>query len=650
MKTSTKQLSTKHLWLRYGLVGLIFCILSVVTISAFKITHTFEKRRIESEAERLISSKMASLQRSLDLTLESIQAMGAYIGASAYVRQESFKQYAKEMRQSRQGVATVAWIPQILKADQRMFMMTIHRQQGFADFAMTELSSDGKKVPVSQQRERYFPLTYGEPFEDLASMSGLDMGSQTDWLKAIEQGRDKGVPVATKAFPYDKGKQFQIGIFQPVYYSGLPNKLAARRANLRGFIFVTVELHDIINQAVGNLMIKNFTLQLTQTDVKDLTVSNKPLAFESPVETHFFIYLMRNIQYWLSLPLHELPQSVSTTLTVAEQSWSVDLTPNTELTIAQSAWGVLAGGSLLTLLFVAYLLMLIGRTARIERMVAERTLELEESEAYLVQSEKMASIGQMVAGIVHEINTPLAYVRSSVELTKGHISEITETLAAYEKLGTQLKSDGHTEISEEQLDTAMAMLHSLQEDETLEEAQLLLDNGISGLDKISNLVKNLKDFSRLDRATSAEHDVNKGLDDALTMVNHMLNNKIQMVKHYGEVPHIMCSPAQLNQVFLNLLVNAIHATESAKDGVIELTTQLVGQHVNVSIKDNGNGISEENLARIFEPFFTTKRSGKGTGLGLAIAYKIIKEHQGELMVESQVGRGSQFTISLPIKQ
>ncbi len=650
MKTSTKQLSTKHLWLRYGLVGVIFCILSVVTISAFKVTHTLEKRRIESETERLISSQMASLQRSLDLTLESIQAMGAYIGASAYVRREGFKQYAKEMRQSRQGVATVAWVPQVLKADQRMFMMTIHRQQGFADFAMTEFSSDGKKVPVSQQRERYFPLTYGDPFEDLASMSGLDMGSQTDWLKAIEQGRDKGVPVATKAFPYDKGKQFQIGIFQPVYYSGLPNKLAARRANLRGFIFVTVELHNIINQALGDLMVKN--LQLTQTDVKDLSVSNKPLGNKSPVETHFFIYILRNLQYWLSLPLYESPQSVSTTLTIAGQTWSVVLTPKTEFTIAQSAWGVLAGGSMLTLLFVAYLLMLIGRTARIERIVAERTRELEESKAHLVQSEKMASIGQMVAGIVHEINTPLAYVRSSVELTKGHISEMTETLTAYEKFGIHLKSDGHTQISEEQLNTAMGMLQSLQEDETLEEAQLLLDNGISGLDKISNLVKNLKDFSRLDRALSAEHDINQGLDDALTMVNHMLNDKIQIVRHYGDVPHIMCSPAQLNQVFLNLLVNAIHAIQSAKDeGVIELTTaQVTGKHINVSIKDDGDGISEENLARIFEPFFTTKRSGKGTGLGLAIVYKIIKEHQGELKVDSQVGQGSQFTISLPIEQ
>jgi len=646
LETKTKQISTKHSWLRYGLAGVIFCIGIVLTISAFKTIHTFEERRIESEMEHFIANEMASLQRSFEFTLQSIQSMSAYVGATANIRQNGFQEQAEDLRQNRHGIATVAWVPQVLKVEQRMFMMNLHKQQGFADFSMRELSNSGEigeTVPAAQ-RERYFPLTYGDPFEDIAPMTGLDMGSDPDWLKTMEQGRDKGLPIATKAFPHETEQHFQIGVFQSVYHSGLPNKLAERRANLRGFVFVTLDLYHIINQALEKLRIKDFTLHITdtQTGIKSLIVDKL-----SDHKTFAEINLPQNIQSWLSL----LPQAFQHDLTIAGRTWSVVLTPNPTLTIAQGAWWVLGGGSMLTLLIVAYLLMLMGRTARIERLVAERTHELKESEAHLIQSEKMATIGQMMAGIVHEINTPLGYVRSSVELTGSYFSDIAETLEACEKLGKQFQSE--EESDEEKLatalETAMELLDSLNDDETLEEAQVLLENALSGLDKISSLVKNLKNFSRLDRAKTAELDVNQGLDDALAMVNHKLNDKIQIIKHYGDVPHVICSPAQVNQVFLNLLVNAIQAIPS-DTGVIDLKTQVIDQYVDISIKDNGDGISKENLARIFEPFFTTKTSGKGTGLGLAIVHKIIKEHQGELNVESQIGRGTQFIISLPFKQ
>ncbi len=635
MSIKTSNTSSKNLWLRYGLAIVIFGLCSGLTISAFKITHTFEKHRIENETERLIHSQMASLQRSFDLMLESIHSMGAYIGASNLIRQQGFKQYAEKMRQSRHGINTVGWIPQVLNNEHSMFMSTIQKQ--LEDFTMTEFANNGEMVTISQ-RERYFPLTYEEPADSLQEMIGLDMGSQADWLQTMEQGRDKGVPVATKAFPYDAKKLMHIGIFQPVYHSGLPNKLAARRANLRGFIFVTIDLNKIIKQSLESLTAKNFSLEITdsKTDFNtDIEIKQDDTIDSSILQT---------VYYWLSISLQEPPRNFITDLNIVGQNWSVKLIPTDEFTIAKSAWVVLIGGLVFTLFLVSYLLVLMGRTARIERLVAERTFALEESEAHLVQSEKMASIGQMVAGIVHEINTPLAYVKSSVELTKSHIEEIAEVLQTYEEL---CKQDN---VTPEQLKVAQDMSKTLEKDETLEEAQLLLDNGISGIDNISTLVKNLKDFSRLDRAEAAEHDVNKGLDGALNMINHMLDDKIKIVKHYGDIPHIMCAPAQINQVFLNLLVNAIHAILADKDsGVIEITTSKHGQHVEVAIKDEGKGIPAENMERIFEPFFTTKRSGKGTGLGLAITNKIIKEHKGELRVASKVGQGTTFTVYLPFE-
>ncbi|HHB91835.1 MAG TPA: GHKL domain-containing protein [Thioploca sp.] len=634
MSIKNSNISSKHIWLRYGLAIVIFFLCSILTISAFKATHTFEKQRVENETERLIHSQMASLQRSFDLMLESIHSMGAYIGASNVIRQQGFKQYAQKMRENRSDIDIVAWVPQVLNTEQRMFINTTRKQVD--DFAMTEFDNNGKIVPISQ-RERYFPLTYEEPASSLNKIIGLDMGSQPDWLHAMEQGRDKGMPIATKAFPYDSKKSMHIGIFQPVYHSGLPNKLAARRANIRGFIFVTIDLNKIIKQSLQNLLAQNFSLEISN-DKNNISTKNtsQNVTADSGIS--------QTVQYWLSLSLQEQPRNFTTKLNIVGQNWSVILSPTDKFTVAKTAWIVLVGGLLLTILLVSYMLVLMGRTARIERLVAERTFELEESEAHLVQSEKMASIGQMVAGIVHEINTPLAYVKSSVELTKGHIDEIGEALGAYEGLCKQ------EDTTNEQLKTVKDMSKSLEEDETLEEAQMLLDNALGGIDKISNLVKNLKDFSRLDRAEAAEHDVNKGLDDALNMINHMLDDKVKINKNYSDVAHITCAPAQINQVFLNLLVNAIHAIHSkGNEGVIEIITLQQEQRVEIKIKDNGKGIPTENLTRIFEPFFTTKRSGKGTGLGLAISHKIIKEHRGELKVASKIGEGTTFTIYLPVK-
>ncbi len=626
--------TSKHIWLRYGLAIIIFCLCSILTISAFKATHTFEKQRIENETERLIHSQMANLQRSFDLMLESIHSMGAYIGALNVIRQQRFKQDAQKMLESRKNIDIVAWIPQVLNTEQRMFINTTRKQ--VEDFTMTEFANNGEIVPISQ-RERYFPLTYEEPDSSLNTIIGLDMGSQPDWLQTMEQGRDKGMPIATKAFPYDSKKSMHIGIFQPVYHSGLPNKLAARRANVRGFIFVTTDLSKIIKQSLKDLLAQNFSLEIINNeDNTSTTNTTQNITTDSGI--------LQTVQYWLSLSLQIQPHNFTTKLNVVGQSWSVILSPTDEFTVAKSAWVVLIGGSLLTILLVSYMLILMGRTARIERLVAERTFELEESEAHLVQSEKMASIGQMVAGIVHEINTPLAYVKSSVELTKGHIDEIGEALGTYEGLCKQ------DDATSEQIQIAKDMSKTLEEDETLEEAQMLLDNGLNGIDKISNLVKNLKDFSRLDRAEAADHDVNKGLNDALNMINHMLDDKVKIDKNYSDVQHVMCAPAQINQVFLNLLVNAIHAvSDEEKGGIIKIITSQQEKRVKITIEDNGNGIPTENLTRIFEPFFTTKRSGKGTGLGLAISYKIIKEHRGELKVASKIGQGTTFTIYLPVK-
>jgi len=194
--------------------------------------------------------------------------------------------------------------------------------------------------------------------------------------------------------------------------------------------------------------------------------------------------------------------------------------------------------------------------------------------------------------------------------------------------------------------------HQLSEDEipdAVVEAESLVNDSIEGLDDLTTMAQSLKDFSRLDRSPTDSFNVNDGLEKTLIIAKNALKHKVNIHKHYGEVPDIQCSPSKINQVFLNIITNASQAIEETGDVVIK-TRLHDDDHVAISISDTGCGIPEENLAKIRDPFFTTKEVGTGTGLGLSIVDEIIRGHNGQLVIESEVGKGSCFTIVLPIKQ
>jgi signal transduction histidine kinase len=176
--------------------------------------------------------------------------------------------------------------------------------------------------------------------------------------------------------------------------------------------------------------------------------------------------------------------------------------------------------------------------------------------------------------------------------------------------------------------------------------EVLLDGSLSGLDQISDMVKSLKDFSRLDQRKVENSDLNKNLDSVLVIANNTLKGKVEVIKHYGNIPLISCSPSQLNQVFLNLIVNAAQAIEN--HGAITIETFVEDDLVHIVVEDNGKGIPSDVVPRIFDPFFTTKEIGKGTGLGLSIAYKIVEQHGGNIKVKSEVNKGTQFIVSIPV--
>lgn len=265
--------------------------------------------------------------------------------------------------------------------------------------------------------------------------------------------------------------------------------------------------------------------------------------------------------------------------------------------------------------------------------------QLEEAHNQLIQSEKMASIGQLAAGVAHEINNPIGYVYSNLGSLQGYLKDVFDIVDAYVAIGNQASAAGL-------LNEAKALGERLDIDFLKEDTHVLLAETREGITRVKKIVQDLKDFSH----AGAEDDwvfadLHKGLDSTLNIVNNEIKYKAQVVKDYAHLPEISCQPPQLNQVFLNLLVNAAHAIES--HGTITITTRCDDEHVRIAIADTGCGIKPEHLTRIFDPFFTTKPIGKGTGLGLSLSYGIVQKHGGRIEVDSDLGKGTTFCVVLP---
>jgi signal transduction histidine kinase len=271
--------------------------------------------------------------------------------------------------------------------------------------------------------------------------------------------------------------------------------------------------------------------------------------------------------------------------------------------------------------------------------------QLKASQLQLIQSEKMASLGQMVAGVAHEINTPLGYVKNNIEMMEMFFDSNRALVAASNALADTLLAPNSTEQELQARLAALAELRQQPSGEADDMLRLFADTCF-GVDQIGEIVQNLKDFSRLDRATADDVDLNECLDSAVLLARNVLKNRVEVVKQYGALPRISCMPSQLNQVFLNMLSNAAQAIEGA--GKILLKTETEEDWLKITVQDTGKGIPAEVLPRIFDPFFTTKPVGQGTGLGLSISYQIVQQHGGDIRVTSQPGKGTRFTVRLPL--
>ncbi|NJN75910.1 MAG: GHKL domain-containing protein [Synechococcaceae cyanobacterium RL_1_2] len=275
--------------------------------------------------------------------------------------------------------------------------------------------------------------------------------------------------------------------------------------------------------------------------------------------------------------------------------------------------------------------------------LANTLKKLKEAQSQLIQQEKMSSLGQMVAGIAHEINNPVNFITGNLKYVSEYINNLLSLINLYNSFNESLPQEIESFIQDIELDFL------------IDDLPKIIKSMETGADRIRTIVLSLRNFSRLDEASLKSANIHEGLDNTLLILHNRLQRRqdqpaLVVTKNYGNLPEVTCYPSQLNQVFMNILANSIDALEDQAQPEIKITTSVnQDQSVIIAMKDNGVGIAPEILNNIFDPFFTTKPVGKGTGLGLSISYQIVSDrHQGHLSCTSELGQGTTFLIEIPL--
>jgi len=276
--------------------------------------------------------------------------------------------------------------------------------------------------------------------------------------------------------------------------------------------------------------------------------------------------------------------------------------------------------------------------SRINLQLKRANKEIKDTQSMVVHNEKMRSLGQLVAGVAHELNNPINFIYGNLLHLKNYTNDLIKIINKYEEVQKTLPEDKLSEVNE--------MKQELEYEFIVEDIGALLKSCYDGAERSKQIILDLKNFSRLDEALVKEVDIHEGIDSALNILESKYKDRISVHKQFGNLPQIMCYAGQINQVFMNVLDNAAQAIEG--NGNIYIRTKLAEEQVIIEFEDTGPGIDEEVIPKIFDPFFTTKPVGEGTGLGLSICYKIIKSHNGNMEVETEKGKGTKFIIKLPI--
>ncbi|MGE0267347.1 MAG: CHASE domain-containing protein [Candidatus Omnitrophota bacterium] len=640
----------------------VIVFLTGVTMSffAYSINKKLENRNIESIFSDRANKIGETVNNWLEVNNEILESIESFYLSSEFVNRLEFRKFVSGYLKRHKSIRALGWVPRVKHSEREQYIQNAIKD-GIDDFQFTE-NILGEFVPAGDSEES-FPYYYRESPVQNSSVIGFDLASDPARYAALFKARDENKILITNLLDLHIKDSPQKGFlaFNPLYRSDGPlETVEQRRENLTGFILGVYTINDIASSLLMEREFKNIQiiiLDITQTDNYSLIYSN----LAEPVNPQEFI------KGDLPQRLKDNPLSYIHTLSIGGRNWKIIAFPTPFFFSSARSFfslAVLLFGLILSILISLILKANIDKTKEVERLVHERTKDLaqkekdlnntvmelkvshkklKETQDQLIHTKKLASIGQMAAGVAHEINNPLAFLCSNMEIMEQYSSQLTTVIKNVQSL------NGKTQLQACDIDQLFRGTNKEDVFFFADDIKGVLKESNEGLDRIKNIVTQLRTFSRdRDDDTVIPVKLENLIDNVMKIVKSDALAKGEVVCDYKLQIKIPCEPQKMEQVFLNILSNALQAIPDK--GRIEIRTYRRDAFGCVEIRDNGVGIPENEIDKIFDPFFTTKPVGVGTGLGLSISYDIVKKHGGDIEVESAPGKGTAFRVLLPVEE
>ncbi|MFB2936882.1 CHASE domain-containing protein [Aerosakkonemataceae cyanobacterium BLCC-F154] len=654
----------------------------VLSLTAFVTVRGADEDYLESQLHEQTQSIANALEQGVETKLQPLESIAGFFKASQKIEREEFRKFTQSFLVRYPETLALGWVSRISNSQRTSYERIIARE-GFANFQIQEQLLPGESSTV-QLKAEYFPVTYIEPLSLNRNKVGLDLSTEPEMKTTLEKAINSGKVAITQRLNL-KNDQWGLAAFVPVYQENLESSVNQRRESMQGLAVGMFAIADLIQ----------FSLKGANTRHLDFFIYDE----SAPINRRFLAFYQSSTGQVFTEPSYEWSTNTTTSqfceveqnctrlLTVGDRQWKLVIVPTPNYANFDNywqAWLALGLGLLATSSLVSYMFIAAQRAEKVEQLMHDRTIqaeelqetlqELKQTQAQLVQTEKMSSLGQLVAGVAHEINNPVSFIYGNLV----YLEEYTESLLSLIEIYQKLNLNTHREVQAKSEEIDLNFIKS--------DLPKMLTSMRSGTQRIEEIVLSLRNFSRLDESEMKPVDIHQGIDSTLLILDHSLKatderpESIQVIKQYGDLPKIECYAGQLNQVFMNLLNNAIDAiNDSSKFSgdyapsrqiineqkekistklkvkslpTIHIQTELLSSNrVLIRITDNGIGMTEEVQQKLFDPFFTTKPVGKGTGLGLYISYQIItKKHGGILNCCSQFAEGTEFSLELPIRR
>ena len=659
---------------RYIPAALTFWIGTSLSLAASALVWHSENQRMQVQFHEQADRLNVTLQQSINNNLEVLYSLQAFYSASTEVSKQDFKQFVGPTLSRHSAVHSLNWILRVPAAQKAAYEAAI-RAEGFPAFQIYERTPDKKQVKA-KVRSEYYPIAYREALEEDPKVIGFDVASSPDRSWALKKSVSTGKIAASGRIRLVSNDQPGLQVFLPVprRTTSLDNSVKGRQ-NLSGVIAGLFQITSMVDFSLESLNLDsiNFYLYDNSATGKERFLvrydSQAKQLIDNPKLSQPELTNLRG-------KICQNPSACTRLFNVADRQWMLVVVPGkgyNGLRTHQGSLAICAIGLLITGSLTIYLVMSLERTAKVEQQVYDRTIQLkertaeletalknlQETQLQLIQTEKMSSLGQLVAGVAHEINNPVNFISGNLIHTGAYTQDLLELVEIYQQQYPNPTPEVQAKLQEIDLEFIS------------EDLPKILQSMNMGAERISQIVLSLRNFSRLDEAEMKSVDIHQGIDSTLMILERRLKPKadfsgIKLIKEYGNLPLVECWAGQLNQVFMNVLSNAIDVLHEKKSHIlpngknsydaaflpwIRIRTELLSSNcVCVRIADNGTGVTENVKKRLFDPFFTTKPVGKGTGLGLSICYQIVDKHQGSLRCVSAPGEGTEFWIEVPVRQ